>query len=105
MQGQIVEVEYENDHVNIVKIDDDSLEQFVVTPLIRTSGGLFRFSKHSHVILRESIAGFYDTKELEETGLFTKIDNVYYESIETSDSDYEYESDSDTETDVSLDDE
>jgi|TARA_R110000803_G_scaffold160067_1_gene224047 hypothetical protein len=102
MDGQIVDVEYENGYVRIVKIVEDTPEQFVVTPLIQTPGGLHRFSKHSHAVPKESIAGFYDTKELEETELFTKIDDVYYESVETSDSEYESETESDTDSEVSL---
>lgn len=105
MDGQIVDVEYEDGQVEIVKIVEDTQEQFVVTPLVQTSTGFFRFSNQFHTIPKESVSGFYDTKELEDTGLFTKINDIFYESTETSDSDYEYSSDdeSDTESEVSLD--
>lgn len=105
MEGQIIDVEYENAIVTLVRIEADCSDYYIVTPLIQTYGGLYRFSKHSHRISKESVAGFYDTKELHDTGLYKKIDDVYYESIdEESDPESEYhtESGSDSESEVSL---
>lgn len=107
MEGQLVDIEYENGTTKLVRIVKDEPEHFIVTPLIQTSGGLFRFSSHPHIAPKESVSGFYDTKELDDTGIYKKIDNIYYEYIETSDSDCDYEYDSefdyDSESEVSLD--
>lgn len=103
MIGHIIDVEYDDGSVNIAKIVADAGVEFVVVPLVSVYGN-YRFSRHPHSVPKESIAGFYDTTELEDTGLFVKLDDTYYEAV-TSDSEYECDSDSDTETDVSLEDE
>lgn len=102
MIGHLIDVEYEDGDVNIAKIVADAGNEFLVKALVNVSG-LFRFSRHSHTIPKESIAGFYDTTELEETRMFAKLDDTYYEHLETSDSDYDTDSDMDSDTDVSLD--
>ena len=102
MIGHIIDVEYEDGDVNIAKIVADAGSEYVVVALVNVSG-LYRFSRHTHTIPKESITGFYDTTELEETRYFAKLDDTYYEHLETSDSDYDDESDTDTDTDVSLD--
>ena len=57
---------------------------------------------------KESIAGFYDTIELEDTGLFRKLTNDVYESLDESDPEFEYDDDDDAsssddyESDISL---
>jgi len=104
MEGQIVDVEYECGLVEIAKIIEDNDDCYVVSHLAQTNDLRFRFSRFSYAIPKESVSGFYDTTELEDTGLFVKIDDMHYESIE-SDSEYDCDSDSDTETEVSLDDE
>lgn len=103
MIGHIIDVDYDDGSVNIAKIVADAGAEYVVVPLVSVYGN-YRFSRHPHHIPKESIAGFYDTVELEDTGRFVKIDDTYYEST-ASESEYECDSDSDTETDVSLDDE
>ena len=107
MRGQIVDIEYEDGDVSIARIvDDTDPEQFMVTTLVyRPLMDMFRFSSQSHAVPRESVAGFYDTTDLEETGMFTKIDDVYYQPVDSSDSsDYDTDdSSSSTDTEVSLD--
>lgn len=103
MIGEIVDIEYEDGAVNIGKIVSDEGSEYAVVGLC-LSMGLFKFSKVAHKVPKESIAGFYDTKNLEDTGLFTKVDETYYDAVDTSDEDFEYESgyDSETESDISL---
>lgn len=105
MEGQLIDVEYEDGYIEIARIIEDTPGHFVVTPLVPTLNGLVKFSNQYHVIPKESIAGFYDTERLEDTGLFKKIDDNLYEAVDTSDSEYEYFSDeeSDTDSEVSLD--
>lgn len=106
MRGQIVDIEYEDGDVNIARIvDDTDPDQFVVTSLVyRPLMDMFRFSTQSHAVPRESVAGFYDTTDLEETGLYTKVDDVYYQPVDSSDTDYDSDdSSSSTDTEVSLD--
>lgn len=103
MIGEIVDIEYQDGAVNIAKIVSDEGSEYAVVGLC-ISMGMYRFSRIPHTVPKESIAGFYDTKNLEDTGLFTKIDDTYYDAVDTSDEDFEYDSgyDSESESDISL---
>lgn len=105
MEGQLVDIEYDCGLVEIAKIIADGADHFVVSHLVQTGDGRFRFSRSSYPVPKESVSGFYDTVELEETGLYRKIDDVFYEAVTATDSDYDYwsDDDSDTESEVSLD--
>lgn len=104
MEGQIVDVEYECGLVDIAKIIEDTGDSYVVSHLAQTDDLRYRFSRFSYAIPKEAVSGFYDTTDLEDTGLYRKIDDVYYEAVMSTDSDYEYESDdvSDTDSEVTL---
>lgn len=102
MIGHIIDVEYDDGTVNIAKIIDDMGNQYMVSGLIYNDG-LYRFSRKTHIIPKESVAGFYDATDLEETGLFMSKDDTYFEAIDSSDSEYECDSQSSTDTEVSLD--
>lgn len=105
MEGQIVDIEYECGLVEIAKILEDTPDHFVIVHLVQTADLTFRFSRSGYPVPKESIAGFYDTTDLEETGLYRRIDDTYYEAVQSTDSDYEYSSESESESDseVSLD--
>ena len=105
MDGQIVDIEYDCGLVEIAKILEDTPEHFVVSHLVQIGDGRFRFSRSSYPVPKESVAGFYDTMELEDTGLYRKIDDIFYEAVTATDSDYEYGSEDESESDseVSLD--
>ncbi len=104
MEGQIVDIEYECGLVEIARITEDTNDSYVVSHLTQTDDLRFRFSRFSYPIPKESVSGFYDTTDLEETGLYRKIDDVYYEAVSSTDSDYEYDSDdvSSTDSEVTL---
>lgn len=103
MEGQLVDIEYECGLVEVAKILEDTPEHFVVTHLVQTVDGRYRFSRGSYPVPKESVAGFYDATDLEETGLYRKIDDVFYEAVTATDSDYEYWSEDDTDTDTDTD--
>ena len=102
MIGHIIDVEYDDGTVNIAKITGDVGTTYHVTTLVHMYACIYKFSTFTHIIPKESVSGFYDTDKLEDTGLFTKLDENYYESI-TSDDEYEYESDSNISTDTEVD--
>jgi hypothetical protein len=92
MIGHVIDVEYEDGTVNIAKIVSDENTEYMVKPLVNVYDYVYKFSRFPHSIPKEAVAGFYDTTNLEDTGLFSKIDDTYYESLDTSDCDYECES-------------
>jgi hypothetical protein len=57
--------------------------------------------------MKDSVSGFYDTTDLENTGLYEKLKNGMYAEVDESDFEYELASseDDESESDVSLDDE
>lgn len=103
MIGQIIDVEFEDGATNIAKIVADTGVEYHVLVLDNTKLHFYKFRDKPEVISKESVAGFYDTTDLEDTGLFMNLDGTYYEADEHSD--YDTESDTSTDTEVSLDDE
>ena len=57
--------------------------------------------------MKDAVSGFYDTTNLENTGLYEKLKNGMYTEVDESDFEYELASseDDESESDVSLDDE
>tara|TARA_Y100000389_G_C17465382_1_gene525014 strand:- start:2218 stop:2535 length:318 start_codon:yes stop_codon:yes gene_type:complete len=104
MIGHIIDVEYDDGTVNIAKITLDAGTQYVVSSLV-CIGEFYRFSRRTHIIPKESVTGFYDTTDLEETGLYMSRGDTYFEAVDMSDTEYECESNSSSDTEVSLDNE
>ena len=105
MDGQIVDIEYDGGFIEMAKIIEETSNNYVVTHLVCTGSGLYRFSRCAYPVPKESIAGFYDTKNLEDTGLYKKINDIFFEAVSSSESEYEFwsEDESDTDSEVSLD--
>ena len=107
MQYQIVDVEYEDGFVEVARIMRDEIDFFIISPLEQV-GNFYKFDDEYIAVPKESIAGFYDTIDLEDTGLFRKLTNDVYESLDESDPEFEYDDDDDAsssddyESDISL---
>lgn len=101
MIGQIIDVEYDDGTTNIAKITGNFSCVYEVVCL-RKVNEKYLFSTVHHVISKESVSGFYDVTRLEDTGLFTKVDDVHYDIVDTSDSEYLYESEYTTDTETSV---
>jgi len=104
MEGQIVDVEYDDQQVDMCKIISQHTDHYTVKPLVYDPDKyLYKFSHYTFQVPIESVSGFYDTTDIEDTGQYIKIDGVYYRSVNDSDPEYEMDSDdSDTESDISL---
>ena len=104
MEGQIVDVEYDDEQVDMCKIISQHTDHYTVKPLVYDPDKyLYKFSHYTFQVPIESVSGFYDTTDIEDTGQYIKIDGVYYRSVNDSDPEYEMDSDdSDTESDISL---
>ena len=64
-------------------------------------------TEETTTIMKDAVSGFYDTTDLENTGLYEKLKNGMYAEVDESDFEYELASseDDESESDVSLDDE
>ncbi len=106
MEGQIVDVEYEDEFVEICKIVARHDTNYVVKMLVYDADAfIYHFSHYTHTIPIESVSGFYDTVELEDTCDYEKIGYNRYRYIYESDPEYEFEdgyTSSDTDSEVSL---
>ncbi len=106
MEGQIVDVEYDDQQVDMCKIIAQHTDHYTVKPLVYDPDKyLYKFSHYTFQVPIESISGFYDTMDIEDTGQYVKVDGVHYRSVEDSDPEYELESgdsDSDTCSEISL---
>lgn len=94
----IVDIQFEDGDVSIAKILSETEDNYEVCFLLKDlHKDLYYFDTQSEIVPRESVSGFYDVSNLEDTGLYTQVDDKYYETGD--DSDY---SPSDTETDFSC---
>ena len=99
MEYQIVDVEYDDGITDVARIIRDELDFYVISPL-EYSGNFCKFDEEYIAVPKESISGFYDTTDLEDTGLFRKLSNGVYESLDESDPDFEYDEEIEVLTDA-----
>jgi hypothetical protein len=99
-----VDVEYEDQQVDMCKIIAQHTDHYTVKPLVYDPDKyLYKFSHYTFQVPVESVSGFYDTTDIEDTGQYIKVDSVHYRSVEESDPEYELESsESDTCSEISL---
>lgn len=94
----IVDIQFEDGGVSIAKILSEIEDNYEVCFLLKDlDRDLYYFDTQSEMVPKESVSGFYDVNNLEDTGLYTQVDDKYYETGD--DSDY---SPSDTDTDLSY---
>ena len=102
MEGQIVDIEYEDEFTEICKIISKRENDYIVKALVYDSDTfLYQFSHYTHIVPVESVSGFYDTTELEDTGNYKKIAYNRYKCLDESDPEYEFETGDDETTDES----
>ena len=108
MENQIIDVDYDDGDILIAKIVKDLNSEYEIAELTYYGDDEWDFDMDETILIpKDAVSGFYDTVDLEETGLYEKMANGMY--IEVDESDYEYEVNSSdeekSESDVSLDDE
>ena len=102
MERQIVDIEYQDGSIEIARILSSTDDDYHVRILHPDRRGLYKFSEEVFVVPKESVSGFYDTQSLEDTGLYMKYDDVYYEQIDESDPDVVYNSSDESESDSEV---
>ena len=108
MENQIIDVDFEDGFKSIAKIVKDSQSEYEVALLEYYGDGEWDFDTEEPILItKDSVSGFYDTTDLENTGLYEKLKNGMYVEVDESDFEYELASseDDESESDVSLDDE
>jgi len=108
MENQIIDVDFEDGFKSIAKIVKDDQGEYEVALLEYYGDGEWDFDTEEPILItKDSVSGFYDTTDLENTGLYEKLKNGMYVEVDESDFEYELASseDDESESDVSLDDE
>ena len=108
MENQIIDVDFEDGFKSIAKILKDDQGEYEVALLEYYGDGEWDFDTEEPILItKDSVSGFYDTTDLENTGLYEKLKNGMYVEVDESDFEYELASseDDESESDVSLDDE
>ena len=95
MENQIIDIEFEDGMICIGKIIKDMDTEFQVAILDHVGDGLWDFDQELECIPKDSVSGFYDTKNLEQTGLYEMTKTGLYEMIDLSDTEYVLPSDED----------
>ena len=109
MEGQLIDVEYEDGFSEICKIKSVHPDKYDVYPLVFHEEELaYKFEYDSlQSIPREAVSGYYDSASLEDTGRYVlRSDGIHYDCLDDSDFDMDYEQDPDetdeSESDISL---
>lgn len=86
----IIDVNCEDESIQIAKIDHEHPGANIVAVrfLKRICSDLYNFSEEVESISSESISGFYDVDNLEDTGLYFKVPGGYTPVDDSEDEDY-----------------
>ena len=95
MEKQIIDIEFGDGIVCIGQIRKDFGHDLQVAILEHVGDGLWDFDEELECVPRESVSGFYDTTDLEKTGLYERTKTGLYEEVDASDTEYVLPSDID----------
>jgi len=84
----IVDVHCEDDTVQIARIVHEHAGMHAVNFLEEKKRGVYDFSSVTELVCKESISGFYDVDNLEDTDLYMKIQDGYVLMDDSEDEDY-----------------
>ena len=88
MINQLIDVVLSEDIVSLARVIEDLGSSVKVQILNKNHGGIYIFDEDEEDVPKEAICGYYDTDDLEKTGLYTRT-RFGYEQVSESDSDYE----------------
>ena len=94
MKNQLIDVVLSEDVVSLARIVEDLGTSVKVQILNKNHGGIYIFDEEEEHVPKEAICGYYDTDDLEKTGLYIRT-RFGYEQVSESDSDYDPDEDDD----------
>ena len=80
----IVDVYCEDDTVQLARIIEENDDSYIVQFLEKNKHSVYDFSEEGVTISKDSVSGFYDTNDLQETNLYMKVQHGY-ELLDDSD--------------------
>ena len=107
MVKQIVDVTFDDGSISICRILEDlNDDEYLIEEFICKRNGTCKYSGITQVVCKDSVCGYYDVENIEDTGLYRKISDNLYEVVDESDEDHEESSEEEeSDSDISLDDE
>jgi hypothetical protein len=100
----IVDIKCEDDTIQIGRIIHEHGDMYAINFLEPKRGNVYDFSSNVETVPKDTISGFYDVENLEDTGLYYKVGNGYELVDDSEDEDYVC-SDDESDDDESDDDE
>ena len=94
MKNQLIDVVLSEDVVSLARIVEDLGTSVKVQILNKNHDGIYIFDEEEEHVPKEAICGYYDTDDLEKTGLYIRT-RFGYEQVSESDSDYDPDEDDD----------
>tara|TARA_B100000767_G_scaffold1746_1_gene1740 strand:- start:1610 stop:1951 length:342 start_codon:yes stop_codon:yes gene_type:complete len=88
MKKQLVDIVLRDNIISLARILEDMGDTLIVQLLKKNKKDVYEFAEYPEEIPRESISGYYDTDDLEKTGLYIKTE-YGYEEVSESDADYD----------------
>ena len=98
----IVDVTCEDETIQIARIIHEHDEMYAINFLEKTKPGVFDFSKKTELVPKDSVSGFYDVDNLEDTELYVKVNGGYELIDDSEDEDYVCSDEDDDSEDESL---
>jgi len=103
----IVDVTCEDDTIQIARIIHERGDMYAINFLEPKRQGVYDFSSNVETVPKDSVSGFYDVENLEDTGLYYRTGNGYELVDDSDDEDFvcseSGESDTDTEDESLVD--
>jgi hypothetical protein len=94
MKNQLIDVVLSEDVVSLARVIEDLGTSVKVQILNKNHDGIYIFDEEEEHVPKDAICGYYDTDDLEKTGLYVRT-RFGYEQVSESDSDYEPSEDDD----------
>jgi hypothetical protein len=98
----IIDVECEDGTIQIARTVLENQDSYLVQFLEKKGSEIYDFIDEPEEIPKDSVSGFYDVDDLEETNLYTKVPHGYTLIDDSEDEDYEATEDDESDDDVSL---
>jgi hypothetical protein len=97
----IVDVICDDDTVQIAQIITEDEHSYGVL-FLNKKKDVYKFSDEITIVPKESVGGFYDVNNLEETGLYVMTSKGYELIDDSEDEDFEYSETDESDSDVTL---
>lgn len=98
----IIDVECEDGTTQIARTILEKPDSYVVNFLERNKFRFYDFVDECEEINKNSVSGFYDVDNLEDTDLFVKVPQGYELIDDSEDEDYECSEDDESDDEISL---